>query len=63
MDVKITINSEERIIMIPMTYDKESDTLSMEEVQIEPTPKDKEDLSKDVVVNLAHAIIGMLRQL
>ena len=62
-DIKITINNKDRIIVIPMNYDVNSDSLEFSEVQIEPEIKKDEDVSKDIIVNLAHAIISMLRNM
>ena len=61
MNLKITINNEDRIVIIPMKYDQESDSLDINEVQIEPVPDKDEDVSKDVVLNLAKFIIGSLK--
>ena len=63
MEVKITINSEERIVVIPMQYDKDNDSLGLGEVQIEPMPDKDEDISKDIVMNLTYAIISALKGL
>lgn len=63
MDIKITINSENRAVVIPMAYDKDADALSFKEVQIDPIPAKDEDITKDVVLNLTHFIITGLRNL
>jgi len=60
MKVSITINSENRIVVIPMEYFSEEDTLGFGEIQVEPTPNKDEDISKDIVMNLTYAIITML---
>lgn len=61
MNVKITINSEDRIVLIPMDYDKESDVLNIGELQIEPLPDNKDDINKDIVLMLAGSILSMLK--
>lgn len=63
MKVKITINSEDRIIMIPMEYNTEKDTLDFNDIQIEPMPEQNEDISKDVVFNMAQLILSTLKSL
>ena len=59
--VKITITDHDRVVMIPMEYDTESDSLSFNEIQIDPIPEKEENISKDIVMNLAYAIIAMLQ--
>lgn len=63
MKVKITINSEDRIIMIPMEYNTEKDTLELSDIQVEPVPEQNEDISKDVVFNMAQLILSTLKSL
>lgn len=63
MKVKITINSEDRIIMIPMEYDTEKDTLEFNDIQIEPMPEQNENISNDVVFNMAQLILSTLKSL
>lgn len=63
MKVQITINSENRIVVIPMEYDNKLDSLNLGEVQIEPIPDKNEDVSKDVVMNLAYTILSTLKGL
>lgn len=59
--IKVTVNSEDRIVIIPIEYDETSDSAELKEVQVEPTPSADEDLSKDIVVTLSMAIINLLR--
>lgn len=61
--VKITINSEDRIIIIPMEYDSENDSLTLSEINVEPVPDVLEDVSNDIVFNLAKMIIGTLKEI
>jgi chemotaxis signal transduction protein len=63
MNVKITISSENRIVMIPMNYDETNDVLSFDETQIEPIPEKDEDVSKDLVIQLTTIILSTLREL
>ena len=63
MKVKITINSEDRIIMIPMEYNTENDTLEFNDIQIEPMPEKNENISKDIVFNMAQLILSTLKSL
>lgn len=63
MKVKVTINSEDRIIMIPMEYNTEKDTLEFNDIQIEPMPEQNEDISNDIVFNMAHLILSTLKSL
>ena len=59
--VKITINSDDRVVVIPMEYDTTSDSLNFSEIQIEPIPSDSEDVSKDVVMQLTMLIMSILQ--
>lgn len=57
--IKITISNEDRVIIIPMTFDKESDSLEINEIQIEPVPEKDEDISGDIIFNLAQTILSI----
>lgn len=57
--IKITISNEDRVIVIPMTFDKESDSLEINEIQIEPVPEKDEDISGDIIFNLAQTILSI----
>lgn len=57
MNIKITINSEERSVVIPLTYEKSTDTLDIKEIQIDPIPNKDEDITKDIVLNLTQLIM------
>ena len=57
--IKITISNGDRVIIIPMTFDKESDSLEINEIQIEPVPEKDEDISGDIIFNLAQAILSI----
>ena len=59
--IKITINNENRIAIIPMDYDPEKDEAHINEIQIEPIPDKDEDISKDVVLQLTKLILTVLR--
>ncbi len=61
MQVKITISSEDRIVIIPMEY--KNDELSINELQIEPYPNKDDDISKDVVMHLTKAIMEMFKNI
>lgn len=61
MKVKITINSEDRIIMIPMNYDNENDTLEINKIEVEPLPEKDEDVSDDIVFNIARFVLSALK--
>lgn len=63
MKVKITINSEDRIIIIPMEYNAENDTLECSDIQVEPVPEQNEDISNDIVFNMAQLILSTLKSL
>lgn len=56
--IKITVNGESRAVVIPMTYDKDTDSLSIKELQIEPIPDSKEDISKDIVLQITQMIMN-----
>lgn len=60
-NVKITINSEDRIVVIPITYDESTDSGELNEIQIEPVPDKNEVISNDIVLNIANAIISLLK--
>lgn len=62
MKIKITINSEDRVVVIPMQYDSEKDELNFAEIQIEPIPNKDEDISKDIVMILTQHILSSLQQ-
>ena len=57
MNIKITINSEERAVVIPLTYEKSTDSLDIKEIQIDPIPNKDEDITKDIVLNLTQLIM------
>ena len=57
MNIKITINSEERSVVIPLTYEKSTDSLDIKEIQIDPIPDKDEDITKDIVLNLTQLIM------
>ena len=59
--IKITINGENRVVVIPLTYDNTTDTAELNEIQIEPMPEEKEDISKDIVMMLSQVILNVLR--
>ena len=62
--IKITINSEDRIVVIPMEYNPEDDSMHFYELQMEPIPeKDDEDLSKDIVIKLTTMILSAFNQI
>ena len=61
--VKITINSEDRVVVIPMQYNVNNDTLDFSELQIEPIPNEKDDISKDIVLILTQTILSTLKGL
>ena len=62
MKIKITINSEDRVVVIPMQYDSEKDELNFAEIQIEPIPSKDENISKDIVMILTQHILSSLQQ-
>ena len=49
--------------MIPMEYDTEKDTLEFNDIQIEPMPEQNENISNDVVFNMAQLILSTLKSL
>lgn len=59
--IKITINGENRVVVIPLTYDDTTDTAELNEIQIEPMPEEKEDISKDIVMMLSQVILNVLK--
>ena len=59
--IKITINSEDRVVIIPLTYDETTDSAELNEIQIEPIPEEKEDISKDIVMMLSQMILNVLK--
>ena len=61
--VKITINSDDRIIMIPMEYDSEKDSITIDQLQIEPLPDKNEDISKDIVFSITQMIMNVFSQI
>ncbi len=58
--IKISINGENRIVIIPMEYNEETDVVEIKEVQIEPMPDKNEDLSKDLVMYISQLILAGL---
>lgn len=58
--IKISINGENRIVIIPMEYNEETDVVEIKEVQIEPMPDKDEDLSKDLVMYISQLILAGL---
>lgn len=63
MNIKITINSEERSVVIPLTYEKSTDSLDIKEIQIDPIPNKDEDISKDIVLNLTQLIMTIFNNI
>ena len=62
-NLKVTINSEDRIVLIPMEYDIETDTLHIKEIQIDPYPDENDNVSSDPVMQLTALIINTLNNL
>lgn len=58
--IKISINGENRVVIIPMEYNEETDVVEIREVQIEPIPDKDEDLSKDLVMYVSQLILAGL---
>lgn len=58
--VKISINGENRVVIIPMEYNEETDIVEIKEVQIEPMPDKDEDISKDLVMYISQLILAGL---
>lgn len=58
--LKISINGENRVVIIPMEYNEETDVVEIREVQIEPMPDKDEDLSKDLVMYVSQLILAGL---
>lgn len=58
--VKISINGENRVVIIPMEYNEETDVVEIKEVQIEPMPDKDEDISKDLVMYISQLILAGL---
>lgn len=58
--LKISINGENRVVIIPMEYNEETDVVEIKEVQIEPMPDKDEDLSKDLVMYVSQLILAGL---
>lgn len=58
--VKISINGENRVVIIPMEYNEETDVIEIKEVQIEPMPDKDEDISKDLVMYISQLILAGL---
>lgn len=63
MNIKITINSEERSVVIPLIYEKSTDSLNINEIQIDPIPNKDEDISKDIVLNLTQLIMSVFNNI
>lgn len=60
--VKITINGEDRCVILPMEYSPETDVIELKEVNIEPMPKEDEDVSQDLVLYLTQLILVGLQE-
>ena len=58
--IKISINGENRVVIIPMEYNEETDVVEIKEVQVEPMPDKDEDLSKDLVMYISQLILAGL---
>ena len=58
--VKIIISGQSRAFIIPMEYDSEQDILDIKEFQVDPIPEENENLTKDIVINLAEFIVNCL---
>ena len=58
--VKIIINGQKISFVIPLEYDEENGTLNCKEFQVDPMPKEGDDLSNDIVISLAELITNAL---
>ena len=63
MNIKITINSEERSVVIPLIYEKSTDSLNINEIMIDPIPNKDEDISKDIVLNITQLIMSVFNNI
>ena len=63
MNIKITINSEERSVVIPLIYEKSTDSLNINEVMIDPIPNKDEDISKDIVLSITQLIMSVFNNI
>ena len=63
IEIKITINSKDRVVVIPMKYDEKTDALSFAEIQMEPMLNENEDISKDIVLKITQLIMASFKTL
>lgn len=63
MNTKITITNENRSVVIPIEYNETDDVLVINEIQIDPMPENTEDVSKDIVLNLAKMIMNIFGEI
>lgn len=63
MLTKITINNKDRAVVIPIEYDPATDSISIQEIQIDPIPNKDEDISKDIVLTITKLIMDMFNNI
>lgn len=59
-NIKITITDNDKIVIIPIAYDEEKDSMTINELQVEPVPDENEDISKDLVFVISRMILEKL---
>lgn len=63
MLTKITINNKDRAVVIPIEYDPATDSISIQEIQIDPIPNKDENISKDIVLTITKLIMDMFNNI
>lgn len=59
-NIKITITDNDKIVILPISYDEEKDSMTINELQVEPVPDENEDISKDLVFVISRMILEKL---
>lgn len=59
--IKVSINGENRVVIIPMEYDAENDNLNINTVQMEPIPDPDDDISKDPVLIMTEIFLRSIK--
>ena len=63
MPTKSTINNKDRAVEKTKKYDPATDSISIQEIQIDPIPNKDEDISKDIVLTITKLIMDMFNNI
>lgn len=59
--LKIAVSTPDRAIIIPIEYNDEKDEITINEIQVEPMPKENEDISGDLGFFITQKILTLFQ--